>query len=444
MRTRLTGFAIFSLFVLMMVPAYASVTSMSLEKSFYTTDEHFSFIGTMEGADTVFVIIRDAGGNFKGMLSDPSGIDDFDVIPRPVDDYFSSSGIYNATAFTGDEKEEEGFTIKLEFDGDKVFEVVEALLQLNVISDKTVEVEKTITFTASITDSSIEDAVFSLQNNSTGATIDPSSGKFVWTPSKSHGNIQDTQYIFDIIVTQGAQEDKENFTITVKQAYVEPEKESEPEPKQTSEPKELGIASFVDESKDPQYYVDRYTNEASYRIWFDDTFPEYDSIYQAVGLDEVLEIPAPFVDETKDPQYYVDRYTNEASYKKWFDDNYSEYSSIYEAVGMEEPKELASFVDPNLDPQYYIDRYNNEITYKDWFDKTYPDITIYDAVGLEQEIKEPEFGTCGEGTRLIDGVCTIFNEIEHGQCGEGTELVGKVCEIIGKTKVSEKPWWKFW
>ena len=34
-------------------------------------------------------------------------------------------------------------------------------------------------------------------------------------------------------------------------------------PKSTTEPKELGIASFVDETKDPQSYVDRYNNEAS-------------------------------------------------------------------------------------------------------------------------------------------------------------------------------------
>ncbi len=79
---------------------------------------------------------------------------------------------------------------------------------------------------------------------------------------------------------------------------------------------------------------------------------------------------------------------------------------------------IAPFVDKTKDPQSYVDRYNNEITYKEWFDKSYPDITIYEAVGLE----EPEFG----------------------QCGEGTELVGKVCEIIGKTKVNEKPWWQFW
>ena len=58
------------------------------------------------------------------------------------------------------------------------------------------------------------------------------------------------------------------------------------EPESTTDPKELGLASFVDETKDPQSYVDRYTNEASYKKWFDDNFAEYDSIYQAVGLEE--------------------------------------------------------------------------------------------------------------------------------------------------------------
>ncbi|MBA4717815.1 MAG: hypothetical protein HRO68_01370 [Nitrosopumilus sp.] len=285
MYTRLTVIAVFLLFTLMMVPAYASVTSMSLEKNFYTTNESFKFIGTQDGKDIVFIIIRNVGGNFEGMLSDPRQIQgEFDAIPRPVSDYFKNNGIYNATAFTDDEKEEDGFTIKLEFDGYKLFEVPDAVLQLNVITDKTVEVDKTITFTVSITDSSIENAVFSLQNNSTGATIDPSSGQFVWTPSKSYGNTQDQKYYFDIIVTHGAQEDKKNFIITVMQAYVEPE---EPEPTPEPEPEELEIpAPFVDESKDPQGYVDRYNSEASYKKWFDDTYPEYDSIYEAVGLEE--------------------------------------------------------------------------------------------------------------------------------------------------------------
>jgi len=426
MRNSLAGFAVFSLFLLMMVPAYASVTSMSLEKNFYTTNEKFGFIGTLDGTDSVFVIIRNAGGGFKGMLSDPLSTDEFNVIPRPVSDYFKSKGIYDATAFTGQEKEEDGLTIKLEFDGNKLFEVPDFVLQLKTIIDKTVEIEKTISFTVSLTDSSIDDAVFSLSSGAPeGATIDPSSGKFVWTPAPKHGNIQPVQYLFDIIVTKGAQEDIEKFKITVQQAYVEPE--PTPEPKQTtSEPKELEIpAPFVDESKDPQSYVDRYNNEASYKTWFDKTYPEYSSIYQAVGLEKPLEIPAAFVDESKDPQSYVDRYNNEEIYKDWFDKTYPEYSSIYEAVGLDEPKELAPFVDPNLDPQYYIDRYNKEITYKDWFDKTYPDITIYKAVGLDEPvIEEEEFGECGKGTDLVNGICVIVDNSKGGGCLIATAAYG--------------------
>ena len=89
-----------------------------------------------------------------------------------------------------------------------------------------------------------------------------------------------------------------------------------------------------------------------------------------MGLEKPLEIPAPFVDPNKDPQSYVDRYNNEPSYKAWFDDNYPEYDSIYQAVGLEEPK-----------------------------------------------VEEPKIGECGEGTKLVDGVCTpVSTPKEGGGC----------------------------
>jgi len=57
--------------------------------------------------------------------------------------------------------------------------------------------------------------VFSLEKNPpTGATIDPSSGKFVWTVSKYQGNIQDVPYKFDI-------EENKGYKINAK-AYGEP------------------------------------------------------------------------------------------------------------------------------------------------------------------------------------------------------------------------------
>ncbi len=85
-----------------------------------------------------------------------------------------------------------------------------------------------------------------------------------------------------------------------------------------------------------------------------------------------------FVDTTKDPWSYIDRYNNEPSYKEWFDENYPDIT-IFDAVGLKNP---LSFVDTTKDPWSYIDRYNNEPSYKEWFDENYPEYTIYEGIGL--------------------------------------------------------------
>jgi hypothetical protein len=295
--------------------------------------------------------------------------------------------------------------------------------QLSPLGKFTIDEKKTLSFTVKITDSSLNNVAFSLEKSPpAGAKINSSTGLFTWTPTDSQGA---KSYVFDIVAKKDSMVDRQSVTITVNDIKIsEPVKEPEPTTTPT-EPKDLGIASFVDKTKDPQSYVDRYNNEPTYKEWFDDNFAEYDSIYQAVGLEEPLLIPAAFVDETKDPQSYVDRYNNESTYKEWFDDNFAEYDSIYQAVGLEEPKALASFVDPNLDPQYYIDRYNKETTYKEWFDETYPNITIYEAVGLEEEVVvEEEFGECGEGTDLVDGMCVIVDNPNGGGCLIATAAYG--------------------
>ena len=51
----------------------------------------------------------------------------------------------------------------------------------------------------------------------------------------------------------------------------------------TSEPEELGVAPFVDESKDPKDYVKRYVTEESYKTWFEENYPEY-SFHEALGI----------------------------------------------------------------------------------------------------------------------------------------------------------------
>ena len=229
-------------------------------------------------------------------------------------------------------------------------------IQINPLGKLTIDEGTLVSFTVKLLDNSITNVVFSLDKNPPiGAKIISSTGMFSWMPTNSDGG---KTYTFDVVAKKDGFSDRETIIITVNHV-MNSSQSTEPEP--ITEPEELGIASFVDKSKDPQSYVDRYNNEPSYKKWFDDNFSEYDSIYDAVGLKKPLEIPASFVDSTKDPQYYVDRYNNEPSYKKWFDDNFSEYNSIYHAVGLDDKK------------------------------------------------PEKVYGYCGTGTKLIDGVCEIID-----------------------------------
>jgi len=340
MQVKLAGFGILSLFLIMLVPVYAEVSEFSIEKKFYTNEEGLIFVGTEdEGRKLVSVLMTDPNGKESMLVSSISNSDGiFQTVPKNVDDFFSIIGTYQFTAFTI--QKDNGKIISLEYDGNKVSEPVKHVLQLNSIQDNIVEVERTITFTASITDSSIINAVYTLEDAPISATIDPVTGKFVWTPSKSYGSFEDVIYNFDIIVTVGDKEDRENISITVKKAFDEPVVEPKVEP--VVEPK---VEPVVEPKVEPVVE------------------PKVEPV-----VEPTKSIVASFVDQTKDPQSYVDRYNNEPTYKEWFDENYSQYSSIYEAVGLE----------------------------------------------------EPEFGICGEGTKLINGVCTIVQ------------------------KMIEKPWWQFW
>jgi len=122
---KLGAILVFSVITLMIVPAYGDVISLDLEKSSYKTTEKFVFIGKEgNGTKSVFVTIRSSSGGFVGMLADPISDADgnFLTIPRfTVEDFFISQGIYNATAFTEDQNEKDGLTIRIQYDGTKIF-----------------------------------------------------------------------------------------------------------------------------------------------------------------------------------------------------------------------------------------------------------------------------------------------------------------------------------
>jgi len=67
--------------------------------------------------------------------------------------------------------------------------------------------------------------------------------------------------------------------------------------------KSIGIASFVDATKDPQHYIDRYNNEPTYKEWFDENYSQYSSIYEAVGLSEPVVVLESVIDYTPEPEY---------------------------------------------------------------------------------------------------------------------------------------------
>ena len=93
MHTKLGIFLVFLLATIIIAPAYANVTSVALEKSFYINEEEITFVGQrQEGDKFVYVIIRDSTGAYKGMLSDPTSESDgtYSTIPKTVSQFFDS------------------------------------------------------------------------------------------------------------------------------------------------------------------------------------------------------------------------------------------------------------------------------------------------------------------------------------------------------------------
>ena len=114
-----------------------------------------------------------------------------------------------------------------------------------------------------------------------------SSGNYV---AESHFGEISSETIIVYTIGSAPEPAPEPTSTSTSTSTPEPPLHGDPEPEPES--KELGIASFVDKTKDPQYYVDRYNNEPSYKKWFDENYPQYDSIEQAVGLELTKKIPS--------------------------------------------------------------------------------------------------------------------------------------------------------
>ena len=200
--TKLVIFSIFLFFTVMMIPAYAEVNSIDLAQSFYRDDERFVFEGIEStGKVSVFVIVRDDDGDYQTMVSAPRSDADgaFSTTGRIVEDIFSSKGTYFATAFTDDQKEKDGLTIELEYDGNQIFLVPDFELELNQFQIKQLKRNKLFRLLAGITES-LSGLEYSLDKNPpSGASINSETGKFTWRPSSSQSS---GSYSFDIVVEE--------------------------------------------------------------------------------------------------------------------------------------------------------------------------------------------------------------------------------------------------
>jgi len=387
----LLGFLVFGLSFF--IPnTYANVLSMELDKQeFYVIGDIMTISGTSDiSSDTIQVIIRgpppDENSNGPLLKSLPVVSDSdlsFEKSTEIETSEFDKSGIFSVTVFSASQPVSEGITIFFDFseDGNPISpSAYDTNLELVEIGDKTIAEETTLSFTATVTEPNVvnQTLTYSLGNSPPpGASINSETGYFTWKPTESQGY---GVYTFDVVVSDGTNQDRETISVTVVEVADEPEQVPEPEPEPEPEP---AVPDFVDPEKGAQYYLDRYNNEATYKSWFDKKYPDY-------TIEQAIELAIP--DAFEEP---------------------------------ESPTDVFDFVDTSKEPQYYIDRYNNEQSYKSWFDKSYPDSTIYEAVGVsEPQKEEPKVGICGPGTKLKDGICEPIPQSSGGACLIATAAYG--------------------
>ena len=255
MQTKVGLAAVFSLIILMIIPVHADVDKAEIDQSTFTINDKFTISGTVSEPNRVFVSASLKGPSgeklFRNAQTDPGT---FSFIPIDADNIFKSKGEYTIQVFTDVQNVANATVIKLIYDNGVISLLPDYVLELKGIGNKQVVETESLSFTASITDSSIEEE-YSLNNAPSGATIHKDTGAFSWTPT----NLQVGGHIFDVVVKSGPLEDKETISVTVAKKPEPKQAQPTPEP-EPLEPKELSVASFVDESKDPQSYVDRYNS----------------------------------------------------------------------------------------------------------------------------------------------------------------------------------------
>ena len=157
MRTKVGVFAVFSLIILMIIPVYADVDKATIDKETFTIDDKFTITGTASDPNRVFVSASLKGPSgeklFRSAQTDPGT---FSFIPIDAGNIFKSKGEYTIRVFTGVQNVANATVIKLFYDNGVISLLPDYVLELNEIGNKQVDETEKLSFTASVTDSTIE------------------------------------------------------------------------------------------------------------------------------------------------------------------------------------------------------------------------------------------------------------------------------------------------
>ena len=219
-------------------PVFAEVTQIQLDQEFYEKGDSINVTGkvTEDSSGLVNIVLRDPDGKFVLLSQAIILSDDSFEKTIPINEKFQILGTYNATAF--------------------VTNVTAGKIQSFDLAASRSEEPKEDQF-SDVT--YMEDTAENLNQDEPKITA-----------------LEETQVklVEPTIAEPKNTDEKESITLT------------EPNGK---------IADFVDSSKDPQYYLERYYNEPKYKSWFDRNYPTL-TIEEAVGYNPQLD----YLQEPKD------------------------------------------------------------------------------------------------------------------------------------------------
>jgi hypothetical protein len=124
-------------------------------------------------------------------------------------------------------------------------------------------------------------------------------------------------------------------------------------------------------------------------VTIEDRFEKH-GVYRGTGfiLNMTKGITTDFGVDLNKIEYTIDNIPKEVINQNNSKDQSRITESIIETTEPISEKKNVDFVDPNKDPYHYVQRYYLESEYKSWFDRNYPNLTIEEAVGYTDSVKE--------------------------------------------------------